>query len=53
MNISNVRFDRYSADAFVRVADRVASGKRRPEDSPPEDREIELGIRYFIRKYRL
>lgn len=36
------KLESYSVDDFVRVADRIASGRERPVNADPKDRQIEL-----------
>lgn len=42
MTMTKPRLETYSVDDFVRVADRIASGRGRPADADPKDRKIEL-----------
>lgn len=42
MKMAKQRLESYSVDDFVRVADRIASGRGRPTDADPKDRQIEL-----------
>lgn len=45
--------DRYQAGDYLRVAKRLASKSKTPIKGSLIDKEIETGIRYFMRKYGL
>ncbi len=42
MNVTKPNFQSYTAQDFVRIAERIASGAPRERGADPKDREIEL-----------
>lgn len=48
-----VPFDRYGSDDYFRVAEGLANLSEKPFRGSLVEKEIETGIRYFVRKYGL